>query len=93
MSEAPTLADLPSLIATGQKMVAERMAAAPDFEIFDSIKNQLDFIRTTVETGRRPTNDEKERLTIGVYAAREFETNDPDFANVLFDIAYLFKRL
>jgi hypothetical protein len=26
------------------------------------------------------------------YAAREFEPSDPDFANVLFDIAYLVKR-
>jgi hypothetical protein len=93
MSGTPVLADLPSLISTGEKMIAERLSAAPDFEIFESIKNQLEFIRKTVEPGRKPTEDEKERLTLGIYAAREFETSDPDFANVLFDIAYLFKRL
>jgi hypothetical protein len=89
----PTKADLPSLISTGQKMISERVATAPDFEIFQSIKNQLDFIGATVAAGRKPTEKEKESLTIGIYAAREFETSDPDFANVLFDIAYLFNRL
>lgn len=93
MSGAPTMADLPSLVSTGQKMLSERMSAAPDFAIYESIKNQLEFIRSTVAAGRKPSDDEKERLTIGVYAAREFESSDPDFANVLFDIAYLFKRL
>ena len=32
-------------------------------------------------------------MTMGVYAAREFETTDPDFADVLFKVEYLAKRM
>ena len=43
--------------------------------------------------GEKPTDDKLDSLTMAVYAAREFETSDPDFADVLFDTESLFKRL
>jgi hypothetical protein len=43
--------------------------------------------------GLRPGPAKIESLTLGVYAAREFETSDPDFADVLFDIDYLAARM
>ena len=71
-------------------MVEERApGGAP---IYDSIRAQLRFIRDCVSTNRKPSDAELDRLLLGVYAAREFETSDPAFADVLFEVEYLFKR-
>ena len=85
--------DLPELVEKGLRMVDERLEASPDFAIYDSIKAQLTYIQRTIAAGERPTPEVLDRLTMGVYAAREFETPDPEFADVLFAVEYLFKRL
>ncbi len=93
MTNTPDPADLPALVETGLQMVDERLRASPDFPIYDSIKAQLTYIQRTIAAGERPAAEMLDRLTIGVYAAREFETSDPAFADVLLDVAYLFERL
>ncbi len=93
MADGPKMKDLPALVETGLRMVDERLRASPDFVIYDSIKAQLTYIQRTIAAGEHPAPEMLDRLTIGVYAAREFETSDPAFADVLFDVAYLFERL
>ncbi len=92
MNATPTQSELPSLIESGLSMVDERLAASPGFGLYTSIKNQLEYMKQTVHAGLRPTEGKIDSLTLGIYAAREFETPDPDFASVLFDVEYLFKR-
>ena len=84
---------LPDLIATGLAMVEQRLSRSNGARIYDSIKAQLTYMRQTVEADARPTGDKLDSLTLGVYAAREFETSDPELADVLFKVEYLFKRL
>ena len=84
--------DLAPLIERGLELVAERRRASPDAAIYVSIENQLEYMQRAVENGERPTDELLDRLTLGIYAAREFETTDPAFADVLFAVEYLFKR-
>ena len=91
--DPPKEADLPVLVGVASKMVSERLEAVPDWEIYQSVGNQLAYIRETLASGRMPSEAEKRRLTIGRYAAIEFETDDPEFADVLHKISYLFERL
>lgn len=93
MSDVPNPADFPALLSKALQATNQRISAVPNDAMYDSIKNQLEFIRSCVETGRKPTEEEKRSLTIGVYAAREFETSDPEFADLLHDISYLARRL
>jgi len=86
-------ADLPGLVDQGLVMVEKRLKESNGARIYDSIKAQLTYMKQTIEAGEKPTDDKLDRLTLGVYAAREFETSDPDFADVLFKVEYLFKRL
>jgi Tse6 toxin immunity protein Tsi6 len=82
--------DLAALVDKALAMVEERaLGGAP---IYDSIRAQLTFIRDCVSANSKPSDAELKRLLLGVYAAREFETSDPKFADVLFEVEYLFKR-
>jgi Tsi6 len=73
-------------------MVDERLSAAPS-PVYDSIRNQLVYLAEVVAAEMRPSEEKLDSLTLGVYAAREFETSDPKFADVLFQISYLANRL
>jgi len=85
--------DLPGLVDKGLAMVDKRLADSNGARIYDSIKAQLTYMKQTITTGATPDRDKVRTLTLGVYAAREFETSDPEFADVLFKVEYLFKRL
>ena len=93
MSGNPTPEQLPGLIAKGLAMVEDRLQKSNGARIFDSIKAQLTYMKQVVDAGEKPTDAKLDSLTMAVYAAREFETSDPEFADVLFDTEYLFKRL
>ncbi len=88
MSGSPTINELPNLINKGLQMVEERLRWSNGAPIYYSIKAQLTYIKNSVEAG-----ENVDKLLLGVYAAREFETSDSDFADVLFAVEYLFKRL
>jgi hypothetical protein len=89
----PVQADLPLLLEEGLRMVGERLQASPDFSIYLSIQRQLEYLQTTVALGQNADPAKIDSLTLGVYAAREFETSDPDFAYVLFKVNYLANRM
>jgi hypothetical protein len=93
MSENPKPEQLPGLIAQGLEMVEQRLQQSNGARIYDSIKAQLTYMKQTVEAHAKPTDEKLDSLTLGIYAAREFETSDPEFADVLFNVEYLFKRL
>ncbi|HET9622080.1 MAG TPA: immunity protein Tsi6 family protein [Kofleriaceae bacterium] len=93
MSGNPSPEQLPGLIDKGLAMVEERLQRSNGARVYDSIKAQLTYMKQVVTAGDKPTDEKLDSLTMAVYAAREFETSDPDFADVLFDTEYLFKRL
>jgi hypothetical protein len=93
MSGNPKPEELPGLIAKGLEMVEQRLNQSSRSQIYNSIKAQLLYMKQTVEAHAKPSDEKLDSLTIGIYAAREFETSDPDLADLLFNVEYLFKRL
>ena len=91
-ADTPTLDELPSLIDDGLRLVDERIAASPSARIYDSIKAQLTYVRAVVHGEQQRDSATDDKLILGLYAAREFETSDPPFASVLFKIHYLYDR-
>jgi hypothetical protein len=59
----------------------QRLAAQPDFYIYESIVEQLEYMERAL-LGDDSKSRTKE-ITIGLYAAREFEMSDPELAQVL----------
>ena len=93
MSSSPGQADLPALVDEGLRLVRQRRQASPGFVIYLSIERQLEFLAELIASGRPLTEDKRRSLTLGVYAAREFEASDPEFADVLFMVNYLANRM
>jgi hypothetical protein len=93
MSSDPGQADLPGLVEDGLRMVRQRRQASPGFAIYLSIERQLEFLGGLISAGLPLTEEKRSSLTLGVYAAREFEASDPEFADVLFKVNYLANRM
>ena len=93
MSSDPlTLEELPPLIDEGLRLVDERITSSPTAQIYDSIKAQLTYVRAVVHGERPRAAADDDRLLLGRYAAYEFETTDPPFADVLSKVHYLYDR-
>ena len=73
-------------------MTDERILQSPDLTVYRSIRAQLEFVQGHL-IDRTPIEErDRERLILGVLAAREFETSDPDYADVLFEVSYRVNR-
>ncbi len=54
---------------------------------------QVQYLQATLALGESADPEKIDSLTLGVYAARKFETSDPAFAEVLFKVHYLAARM
>ncbi|MDI1436429.1 immunity protein Tsi6 family protein [Polyangium sorediatum] len=61
-----------------------RFQRAPRSALYESIARQLAAMQSMTESGRTPTEDERESITIGLLAARELEpAQDPDLVDFI----------
>lgn len=74
------------------KLTNERLAVAADFQILKSVKAQLEYILDSFQKNKIPTDVEKDRVTLGVLAVREFEDNDSEYADILEKVSYVYKH-
>jgi hypothetical protein len=96
MTASVSRAEVGKLVDQAMTMTEQRLADAPAGSVhnmYSSIRNQLRFMRETVDGGGSPTIDEKNRLTLGVIAVREFETSDPDYCDAITLAVFNFKKL
>lgn len=93
MSEAiPTQEHLPSLVTQALALVEQRTSRCAGSGLYGSVRAQLTWIQQTLASGAPPDPERANSLLLGVYAAREFEETDPELADLLFAIQYLFVR-
>lgn len=81
------LATLRELVARANPLVERLLAIAPGWNIPRSVIAQLRQIAADAEANRPPDDSMLERINIGLYAVREFETSDPELADLLIEIA------
>lgn len=74
------------------RLTNERLVIAPDFPVLKSVKAQLEYILDSFRSGKKPTESEKDRVTLGTIAVREFENNDSEYADKLEKVSYLYKH-
>lgn len=51
----------------------KRIQEAPDFDAFDSVREQLEAMKKWTAGGRTPTEDEQQRIDIALIAVRELD--------------------
>jgi predicted transcriptional regulator len=79
MSESTTASDV---LDKAIEMTAERRRSAPSFLICQSIEAQLTYLKRLLDGQERDKARLKD-IIIGVYAIREFEASDPEYAAIL----------
>lgn len=73
-------------------MTAERLRQFPASSMYQSISAQLHAITADLETGRAPNPEIRDRIMFGVYAAREIEDVDPEYADALHKVSFIYKH-
>jgi hypothetical protein len=64
----------------------------PNLQPLQSIQAQLTYLIDLTE-GRITDRSQLDEIIIGVYAARDFETRDMDFANLLYEVEEVVKAM
>lgn len=70
----------------------ERIAKYPNYEILNSIEQQLLYLQSLVD-GSESDKSRLPKIILGVYAVREFSETDSEFAELLVDANDLASRL
>jgi hypothetical protein len=83
---------LRDLVEQGLRLTDERILQSPGFDLYRSIRAQLAFIQGHLIDRTPIAEEDRQRLILGVLAAREFETTDPSYADVLFEVSYRVNR-
>jgi hypothetical protein len=64
----------------------------PNFQPLESVKAQLQYLKNILD-GDLEDRSRLNEITIGIYAAREFEERDMTFANILYDVESIVDQL
>ncbi len=81
----------PDVLDLALEMTQERLRP-PTLDLYTVIEQQIDFMRGFEAVGTEPTEEERESVTVGVIAVRNFEEVDPEYFRVLIEAAYRFRH-
>lgn len=84
--------NLKAALKLAKEMTTERLGESPDYALYIEVARQLNLIDASIESGVAPTDEQMEEISIGLISIREFEGTDPDFADVLSKVSYLYKH-
>jgi hypothetical protein len=78
------------------RLTSDRLRQNPKDENYQSVEMQLDAMWRWTRDGRTPTDDERQSITIGRIAVREFEPAETpeeyDYNNYLHELNYYFEN-
>ena len=84
--------DIVNLANNALKITEERILENGSYGVYLHAKNQLKMI-IDIAISRNPSADEKSVIDIDLMAVKELEVDDFDYASILCQVAYDFKRL
>lgn len=64
----------------------------PNFQPLESVKAQLEYLKSILN-GDVDDRSRLKEIILGIYAAREFEVRDMEFANNLYDVELIVDQL
>ncbi len=85
--------ELNHLLTKARSIVDDKLKKAPQWQTLQIIQKQLIAIEEDLKNQGVSKDELKKRINIGLIAAREFEADDPDFADILQKIDYRYKKL
>ncbi len=85
--------ELTQLVREALNMTNERLRKSPEWQTLQVIQKQLIAIEEDLKNQGASKDELKKRINIGLISVREFEADDPDFADLLQKIDYRYKKL
>lgn len=71
--------------------MTQKRLRPPTLDLYRVIEAQIDFMQAFEAAGVEPSEAERERVTVGVIASRNFDEVDPRYSYVLIVAAYRFR--
>lgn len=75
-----------------KSLLRERMNEYPSFPLYLDIEKQLDYVENVL-AGIEKDKSRLHKLTLGIYAGKEFEQSDPELAESLSDVNYIASQI
>ena len=69
-----------------------RLSRKPNFRPLGIIKEEVEYLLALID-GKTKDRENLKRIQIGLLAIREFEADDPQFADLIFQVADIVKKL
>lgn len=85
-STIPSYAEFAARLADARRRV-DQLAAKDPAPMIQSIRRQLAFVDRWTQGGRRPAQDDLDKLTFGQMASRAVHEVDADLANELYELS------
>ena len=76
------------ILTDAEILIENRLLAAPDYTIFQSIKHQIEYIKN-IRAGKEGDRSRLSSVNVGLYGVREFEESDPELASLLKRIQFI----
>jgi hypothetical protein len=76
------------ILSDAAVLVAQRLAVAPGFDVFESISAQLIYLESLADSANQDRSS-LGKINVGLYAVREFEEADPDLATALKRVQFI----
>jgi Tsi6 len=80
------------IVDTAKAMCEQMRKDLPKYELLNSIALQIDYVHGCLSDPQFDRSRLKE-IIVGVYAVREFDASDPEFAKALHRVQYIASRL
>jgi hypothetical protein len=79
-------------VTKAKSMLKARMVQFPDFPPYLDIQAQLDYVESVMSRAEKDKS-KLHKLTLGIYAGKEFEQSDPELAECLSDVNYIASQM
>lgn len=83
---------LRKILSDASALIAQRLAAVPGFDVFESIAAQLSYLEGVAD-GTNPDRSLLSKVNVGLYAVREFEESDPELASALKQVQFIAEQM
>ncbi len=87
-----TRSQFKAILQKAEARTEELAKLGPSFKVPAMIRPQLEFIGEFLKQGKTPASEDRDRITIGVLAVRNFDDSDPEYSTWLKALSYAFKH-
>lgn len=79
-------------VTKAKQVLGVRKAEIPNHPSYLDIETQLDYVEDVL-TGKEKGKSKLHKLTLGIYAGKEYDVSDPELAKCIGDVFYIASQI